>query len=71
MSRRCARMAVDVNSLLEDRVAFLRKSHPEVAIKIRLCDESPLAFADEDLVRGVVTNLLENCRAGRSPAAAC
>jgi signal transduction histidine kinase len=58
---------VDVNSLLEDRIAFLRKSHPEVRYQIRLCDGSPLAFADEDLVRGVVTNLLENAAQAARP----
>jgi len=59
--------SVDVNSLLEDRVAFLRKSHPEVRYQIRLCDDMPLAFADEDLVRGVVTNLLENAAQAARP----
>jgi nitrogen fixation/metabolism regulation signal transduction histidine kinase len=59
--------SVDVNSLLEDRVAFLRKSHPEVRYQIRLCDGMPLAFADEDLVRGVVTNLLENAAQAARP----
>ncbi len=58
---------VDVNSLLEDRIAFLRKSHPEVRYQIRLCDDHPLAFADEDLVRGVVTNLLENAAQAARP----
>jgi nitrogen fixation/metabolism regulation signal transduction histidine kinase len=58
---------VDVNSLLEDRIAFLRKSHPEVRYQIRLGDDSPLAFADEDLVRGVVTNLLENAAQAARP----
>ncbi|MGA2183134.1 MAG: ATP-binding protein [Bryobacteraceae bacterium] len=58
---------VDVNSLLEDRIAFLRKSHPEVSYQIRLCDGHPLAFADEDLVRGVVTNLLENAAQAARP----
>ena len=59
--------AVDVNSLVEDRIAFLRKSHPEVEYQIRLCDGRPLAFADEDLVRGVLTNLLENAAQAARP----
>jgi nitrogen fixation/metabolism regulation signal transduction histidine kinase len=59
--------AVDVNSLLQDRIAFLRKSHPEVRYQIRLCDGAPLAYADEDLVKGVVTNLLENAAQAARP----
>jgi len=58
---------VDVNSLIEDRVSFLRKSHPEVRYDVRLCDGHPTAFADEDLVRGVLTNLLENAAQAARP----
>jgi len=58
---------VDVNTMVEDRVAFLRSSHPEVQYQIRLCDDRPLAFADEDLVRGVLTNLLENAAQAARP----
>ncbi len=51
---------VDVNSLLEERVAFLKTAHPEVVYECRLSDELPPALADADLIKGILTNLLEN-----------
>jgi two-component system, NtrC family, nitrogen regulation sensor histidine kinase NtrY len=52
--------AVDVNGLLQERVAFLKAAHPEVTYECRLSEASPLAFADQDLAKGILTNLLEN-----------
>ncbi len=52
--------SLDINSLLEERIAFLRAAHPEVVYSTRLAPDHPQAFADEDLVKGVLTNLLEN-----------
>jgi two-component system nitrogen regulation sensor histidine kinase NtrY len=51
---------VDVNSLLEERIAFLKTGHPEVAYDCRLAEGSPCAIADQDLLKGIITNLLEN-----------
>jgi nitrogen fixation/metabolism regulation signal transduction histidine kinase len=51
---------LDVNSLLEERVAFLKTAHPEVAYECRLSQDTPPAFADLDLLKGILTNLLEN-----------
>jgi two-component system, NtrC family, nitrogen regulation sensor histidine kinase NtrY len=51
---------VDVNALLEERVAFLSTAHPEVTYECRLSETSPRAFADQDLAKGILTNLLEN-----------
>jgi nitrogen fixation/metabolism regulation signal transduction histidine kinase len=50
---------LDVNSLLQERIALLRTAHPEVAYECRLA-EAPQAMADPDLVKGILTNLLEN-----------
>jgi signal transduction histidine kinase len=50
---------LDVNSLLQERIALLRAAHPEVNYECRLQDV-PLACADQDLVKGILTNLLEN-----------
>jgi len=50
---------VDVNSLLQERIAFLKMAHPEVAYDCRL-QEAPPVLADQDLVKGILTNLLEN-----------
>jgi len=51
---------VDVNSLLQERIAFLKTAHPEVAYDCRLADEPPKLVADQDLIKGILTNLLEN-----------
>jgi nitrogen fixation/metabolism regulation signal transduction histidine kinase len=51
---------VDVNSLLQERIAFLKTAHPEVAYDCRLADEVPRVVADQDLIKGILTNLLEN-----------
>jgi nitrogen fixation/metabolism regulation signal transduction histidine kinase len=53
-------MALDVNSLVEDRIALLRSAHPGVIYNTRLAKTLPPALADEDLLKGVLTNLLEN-----------
>jgi two-component system nitrogen regulation sensor histidine kinase NtrY len=51
---------LDVNSLLQERVAFLKTAHPEVAYECRLADEVHHVMADQDLIKGILTNLLEN-----------
>lgn len=51
---------VDVNALAEDRVAFLRTGNPDVAYELRLSPERPRVWADEDLLKGILTNLLQN-----------
>jgi nitrogen fixation/metabolism regulation signal transduction histidine kinase len=51
---------LDINSLLEERIAFLKSAHPEIAYDTRLAGEVPAAMADQDLIKGILTNLLEN-----------
>ena len=51
---------LDVNALLEERIAFLKTGHPEVTYDLRLDAGHPTALADQDLVKGILTNLLEN-----------
>jgi nitrogen fixation/metabolism regulation signal transduction histidine kinase len=59
--------AIDINQLLEERIALLKTAHPEVDYSLRLAHERPCAMADEDLIKGVLTNLLENAaQAGTS-----
>jgi nitrogen fixation/metabolism regulation signal transduction histidine kinase len=50
---------LDVNALIEERVAFLRSSHPETAYDLQLGADGP-AYADADRVKGILTNLMEN-----------
>ncbi len=52
--------AVDVNSILQERIAFLKSGHPEVAYQCRLAEPIPPVMADQDLIKGILTNLLEN-----------
>ncbi|MFN0100610.1 MAG: sensor histidine kinase [Bryobacteraceae bacterium] len=49
----------DLNALVEERVAFLRPLHPGVNYEVDLA-AGLAATADPDLLRGVLTNLLEN-----------
>jgi nitrogen fixation/metabolism regulation signal transduction histidine kinase len=51
---------LDVNALLEERIAFLGTAHPEVAYERRLTAGMPPVVADQDLIKGILTNLLEN-----------
>ncbi|MDX2153265.1 MAG: ATP-binding protein [Bryobacteraceae bacterium] len=51
---------LDLNALLEERVAFLRRGHPDVWYEFRLEADLPRPVVDEDLLRGILTNLLEN-----------
>lgn len=58
---------IDVNALVEERVALLKSAHPEVTYELRLAPECPLAVADPDLIKGVLTNLLENAAEAARP----
>jgi two-component system nitrogen regulation sensor histidine kinase NtrY len=51
---------LDLNALLEERIKFLKSGHPEVDYDLRLDPAHPTAMADQDLVNGILTNLLEN-----------
>ena len=52
--------SLDLNALLEERIKFLKSGHPEVNYDLRLDAAHPTAMADQDLVNGILTNLLEN-----------
>ena len=58
---------IDVNALVEERISFLKSAHPEVIYKLRLAPERPTAVADPDLIKGVLTNLLENAAEAARP----
>ncbi len=59
--------SLDVNALLEERIALLRAAHPDVVYSTRLAPEGPKIYADEDLIKGVLTNLLENAAQAVKP----
>jgi nitrogen fixation/metabolism regulation signal transduction histidine kinase len=52
--------AVDLNALLAERVSFLQSGHPEIEYALRLDEHAPVAWVDNDLVKGILVNLLEN-----------
>lgn len=58
---------IDVNAMIEERVCLLKSAHPEVAYQLRLAPDRPLAVADADLIKGVLTNLLENAAEAAQP----
>lgn len=58
---------IDVNALVEERVSFLRNAHPEVIYQMNLAPDRPTAVADPDLIKGVLTNLLENAAEAARP----
>ncbi|MCC6862286.1 MAG: HAMP domain-containing protein [Bryobacterales bacterium] len=58
---------LDVNTVLEERVAFLRNGHPEVSYTVRPAPDLPRACADEDLLKSILVNLLENAAEAAGP----
>ena len=58
---------IDVNALVEERVSFLKTAHPEVIYQMNLAPDHPKAVADPDLIKGVLTNLLENAAEAARP----
>jgi nitrogen fixation/metabolism regulation signal transduction histidine kinase len=51
---------LDVNALVAERVALQRLVHPDISFRLRLDDRRPRAHAAADLVKGILTNLLQN-----------
>ncbi len=53
-------VALDLNAAVQERIALLNPGHPDVTYVQRAASPAPLLRADEDLVRSILTNLLEN-----------
>ena len=49
-----------VHAIVEERIAFLKSAHPEVRYAVEAAANTPSALADQDLVKGILVNLLEN-----------
>jgi nitrogen fixation/metabolism regulation signal transduction histidine kinase len=52
--------AFDINAVLEERISFLKSGHPGIDYRIDVDRRLPLVRADEDRIKGILTNLLEN-----------
>jgi two-component system nitrogen regulation sensor histidine kinase NtrY len=51
---------LDVHAIVEERIAFLKSAHPEIRYAVEAAANTPTALADQDLVKGILVNLLEN-----------
>ncbi len=51
---------LDLTAIVEERIAFLKTAHPEVGYLVEAAANTPSALADQDLVKGILVNLLEN-----------
>jgi nitrogen fixation/metabolism regulation signal transduction histidine kinase len=58
---------LDINALVAERVALQRRVHPDTTFDLRLDERRPLAHAAADLVKGILTNLLQNAAEAAGP----
>jgi nitrogen fixation/metabolism regulation signal transduction histidine kinase len=56
-----------VNALVTERIALLKTVHPETDYRLRLDPHEPRVHAGADLVKGILTNLLENAAEAAGP----
>jgi nitrogen fixation/metabolism regulation signal transduction histidine kinase len=59
--------ALDLNAMVAERVHFLELAHPDVRYQITTDANLPMAWADIDQVKGILTNLLENAAEAAGP----
>lgn len=59
---------IDINRLVTDRIALLRPARPDTSYECRLDESAPVAVATTDLVKGILTNLIENAADAAGPA---
>jgi two-component system nitrogen regulation sensor histidine kinase NtrY len=60
--------SLDVNTLVNDRVALLKPAHPDTRYQLRLASGRPRVYASVDLVKGILMNLLENAAEAAGPS---
>lgn len=58
---------VDVNALVTERLALLAPAHPQTVYDLRLDRQGARARADVDLLKGTLTNLLQNAAEAAGP----
>lgn len=62
-----SREDLDLNVLVTERIALLRPAHQETAYRLRLDERGPRVHASADVVKGILTNLLENAADAAGP----
>jgi nitrogen fixation/metabolism regulation signal transduction histidine kinase len=58
---------LDINAIVAERVSLLKRGHPETNYRTRLDGRQPRVYAAADLVKGILTNLLENAAEAAGP----
>jgi nitrogen fixation/metabolism regulation signal transduction histidine kinase len=58
---------LDLNGLVTERISLLEPAHPETTYRVRLDERRPRVHAGADLVKGILTNLLENAADAAGP----
>jgi two-component system nitrogen regulation sensor histidine kinase NtrY len=58
---------LDVNAIVMERVSLLKPGHPGTNYRTTLDERQPRAYAAADLVKGILTNLLENAADAAGP----
>jgi two-component system, NtrC family, nitrogen regulation sensor histidine kinase NtrY len=51
---------IDINALVAERISLLGPGHPRTEYRRRFDERGPRVYAGADLVKGILTNLLEN-----------
>jgi nitrogen fixation/metabolism regulation signal transduction histidine kinase len=59
--------AFDLNALVTERVSLLKPAHPATNYRFKLDVRGPRVHAGADLVKGILTNLLENAADAAGP----
>jgi signal transduction histidine kinase len=59
--------AFDLNALVTERVSLLKPAHPAAHYRFKLDVRGPRVHAGADLVKGILTNLLENAAEAAGP----
>ena len=57
----------DVNTLVNERIALLKRAHADTTYVTRLSQRPPVAHATPDLAKGILTNLLANAAQAAGP----
>jgi len=58
---------LDVNALVTERLSLLGPAHPDTTYTLDVDERGPRAHAGADLVKGILTNLLENAAEAAGP----
>jgi two-component system nitrogen regulation sensor histidine kinase NtrY len=60
--------AFELNALVTERVSLLKPAHPATTYRFKLDVRGPRVHAGADLVKGILTNLLENAADAAGPS---